>query len=51
MIVFEEDVGRSALLFGRLGDGVPTNPRLMAMVNEYDKLLLRRVALWTGWGA
>lgn len=33
-----------------LGDGVPTNPRLAGLVNEYNKLLLRRVALWTGWG-
>ncbi|SEM94452.1 DUF218 domain-containing protein [Sphingomonas gellani] len=32
-----------------LGDGVPTNPRLTALVNEYNKLILRRVALWIGW--
>lgn len=31
-----------------LGDGVPSNPRLTTLVNEYDKLLLRRVALWLG---
>ena len=31
-----------------LGDGVPGNPRLAILVNEYDKLLLRRVALWLG---
>jgi uncharacterized SAM-binding protein YcdF (DUF218 family) len=31
-----------------LGDGVPSNPRLAMLVNEYNKLLLRRVALWLG---
>lgn len=31
-----------------LGDGVANTPRLMTLVNEYDKLLLRRVALWVG---
>ena len=31
-----------------LGDGVPGSPRLGTLVNEYDKLLLRRVALWLG---
>lgn len=31
-----------------LGDGVATNPRLPTLINEYNKLLLRRVALWTG---
>lgn len=34
-----------------LGDGVPTNARLMSLVNEYNKLILRRVALWLGMGA
>jgi uncharacterized SAM-binding protein YcdF (DUF218 family) len=34
-----------------LGDGVPTEPRLGTLVNEYNKLLLRRVALWLGLGA
>ena len=34
-----------------LGDGVPGNPRFAILVNEYDKLLLRRVALWLGLGA
>ncbi|WP_242097330.1 MULTISPECIES: YdcF family protein [unclassified Sphingomonas] len=34
-----------------LGDGVPSNPRLMTTINEYDKLLLRRVALWSGMGS
>lgn len=34
-----------------LGDGVPGNPRLAILVNEYDKLLLRRVALWLGVGS
>jgi len=33
-----------------LGDGVPSTPRLGTLVNEYDKLLLRRVALWSGLG-
>jgi uncharacterized SAM-binding protein YcdF (DUF218 family) len=32
------------------GDGVPSTPRLATLVNEYNKLLLRRVALWTGMG-
>ena len=31
-----------------LGDGVPSTPRFATLVNEYDKLLLRRVALWFG---
>jgi uncharacterized SAM-binding protein YcdF (DUF218 family) len=31
-----------------LGDGVPGDPRLGTLVNEYDKLLLRRIALWLG---
>ena len=31
-----------------LGDGVPSTPRLATLINEYDKLLLRRVALWVG---
>ncbi|SFP87320.1 YdcF family protein [Sphingomonas rubra] len=34
-----------------LGDGVPSSPRLGTLVNEYNKLLLRRVALWLGIGA
>jgi len=35
-----------------LGDGVPgTAPRLGTLVNEYNKLLLRRVALWLGIGS
>lgn len=33
-----------------LGDGVPSSPRLARLIAEYNKLLLRRVALWTGWG-
>jgi len=33
-----------------LGDGVPGAPRLATLVNEYNKLLLRRVALWLGIG-
>lgn len=31
-----------------LGDGVRSTPRLATLVNEYNKLLLRRVALWVG---
>ena len=34
-----------------LGDGVPSTPRLGTLVNEYNKLILRRVALWLGVGA
>lgn len=34
-----------------LGDGVPTNARLPTLINEYNKLLLRRVALWIGLGS
>lgn len=33
-----------------VGDGVPTEPRLGLLVNEYNKLLLRRAALWLGVG-
>lgn len=33
-----------------LGDGVVSTPRLMTLVNEYNKWLLRRVALWIGIG-
>ena len=33
-----------------VGDGVRTEPRLALLVNEYNKLLLRRVALWLGLG-
>lgn len=29
-----------------LADGVPGEPRLLMLVSEYDKLLLRRVLLW-----
>ena len=32
-------------------DGVRAEQRLGLLINEYNKLLLRRVALWTGWGA
>jgi uncharacterized SAM-binding protein YcdF (DUF218 family) len=31
-----------------LGDGVAGAPRLTTLIGEYNKLLLRRVALWTG---
>ena len=34
-----------------LGDGVPSTPRLGTLVNEYNKLILRRVALGLGVGA
>lgn len=34
-----------------LGDGVPGSPRLAMVINEYNKLILRRVALWLGLGA
>ena len=33
-----------------LSDGVPGEPRFGTLVNEYNKLLLRRVALWLGIG-
>jgi uncharacterized SAM-binding protein YcdF (DUF218 family) len=33
-----------------LGDGVRGEPRLGTLFNEYNKLLLRRVALWSGIG-
>ena len=33
-----------------LGDGVPGSPRLGTLVNEYNKLILRRIALWIGMG-
>lgn len=31
-------------------DGVPTEPRLGQSVNEYNKLILRRIVLWLGIG-
>lgn len=31
-------------------DGVASEPRLALLINEYNKLLLRRVALWLGIG-
>lgn len=31
-----------------LGDGVSSNPRLSMLVSEYNKFLIRRVALWIG---
>jgi uncharacterized SAM-binding protein YcdF (DUF218 family) len=34
-----------------LGDGVASTPRFATLVNEYNKLLLRRLALWFGIGA
>lgn len=41
-------IGHGVLI---LGDGVPSSPRLGTLVNEYNKLILRRVALWLGVGA
>jgi len=38
-------LGRNVVV---LGDGVPGTPRLATLVNEYNKLLLRRIALWIG---
>lgn len=43
----EAAMGRDAVI---LGDGVRTEPRLGTLFNEYNKLLLRRVALWLGIG-
>lgn len=31
-----------------VGDGVAGNPRIGLLVTEYDKLILRRIALWLG---
>ena len=31
-----------------LGDGVDSSPHLTTLINEYNKLLLRRVLLWVG---
>lgn len=33
-----------------VGDGVPSHPRFATLIAEYNKLLLRQVALWTGIG-
>ncbi len=33
-----------------LGDGVAGSPRLLILVSEYNKLLLRRALLWVGSG-
>ena len=33
-----------------LVDGVPSSPRLTMLIAEYNKLILRRVALWIGIG-
>lgn len=32
-------------------DGVPSNPRYGLLIREYNKLILRRIALWIGVGA
>lgn len=34
-----------------LGDGVPGAPRFLLLLAEYDKFLVRRIALWLGVGA
>ena len=34
-----------------IGDGVTSSPPLTTLVNEYNKLILRRIALWAGIGA
>ena len=34
-----------------LNDGVPSRPRWQLLLAEYHKLLLRRAALWLGYGA
>lgn len=31
-----------------IGDSVPSQPRLSMLVSEYNKFLIRRVALWVG---
>lgn len=31
-------------------DGVPSNPRIGLLITEYNKLILRRIALWSGLG-
>lgn len=33
-----------------IGDGVTSHPRFGLLVAEYNKLLLRQIALWTGYG-
>lgn len=33
-----------------VGDGVPSHPRIALLIAEYNKLLLRQVALWAGIG-
>ena len=35
---------------GIVRDGVPSNPRIGLLIGEYNKLILRRVALWVGAG-
>jgi len=42
----EATLGRRVVV---LGDGVPSTPRLGTLVNEYNKLILRRIALWIGY--
>lgn len=44
----KKDGGGSEALI--LGDGVPGEPRFGTLLNEYNKLLLRRAALWVGIG-
>ena len=33
-----------------VGDGVPSHPRFATLIAEYNKFLLRQIALWTGIG-
>lgn len=40
-------LGKSVVV---LADGVPSSPRLMTLVAEYNKLILRRIVLWSGRG-
>jgi len=42
----ESALGRDAQI---VGDGVPSRPRWQLLFLEYNKLLLRRVALWLGY--
>jgi uncharacterized SAM-binding protein YcdF (DUF218 family) len=40
-------LGNDAEIFG---DGVPSSPRIGLLITEYNKLIIRRVALWLGMG-
>ncbi|MEO5865870.1 MAG: YdcF family protein [Sphingomonas sp.] len=41
-------MGNDAQIFG---DGVPSSPRVTLLIAEYNKLIIRRIALWLGMGA